>query len=64
MKNNTRRCRCIQKAQLSKIEILDETTVKQENTESVVDALEEKRIAKAEAYRKKLEEDEKKRENH
>lgn len=50
------------KAQLSKIEILDETTVRQEKIQNQSDALEEKRIAKAEAYRKKLEEDEKKRE--
>lgn len=50
------------KAQLSKIEILDETTVRQEKIQNQSDALEEKRQAKAEAYRKKLEEDEKKRE--
>ena len=50
------------KAQLSKISILDETTVRQEKIQNQSDALEEKRQAKAEAYRKKLEEDEKKRE--
>jgi len=50
------------KAQLAKIEILDETTTRQEKIQNQSDALEEKRIAKAEAYRKKLEEDEKKRE--
>lgn len=49
------------KAQLSKIEILDETTTRQEKIQNQSDALEEKRQAKAEAYRKKLEEDEKKR---
>jgi hypothetical protein len=49
------------KAQLAKIEILDETTTRQEKIQNQSDALEEKRQAKAEAYRKKLEEDEKKR---
>ena len=49
------------KAQLAKIEILDETTTRQEKIQNQSDALEEKRQAKAEAYRKKLEEEEKKR---
>ena len=48
-------------AQIKLQDIIKESTTRQEKRQNDQDAAEDKRIAKAEAYRKKLEEDEKKR---